>query len=383
MAAGEYRGNGEEARAGDAGLKGFAQSGTLSEGRTGKGCPIGAALFCAFKSCGKMPPADQIRVRLDWPNEPARCCIFSQRACGSDQCDCRTATFEDQASKVMNRSAGDFEADVTFPHDPYAAACMYFGVMAYPEVGAGQPHGGGSEFAIALQKYQLWATKRARGQSYLREVLDDPKYTAPRRREFEGTLERGRRRVFRRMAAYDIFGTQLINGFFKVRALAAEAVSEGRADEVFHLTPDGQFGPVRPELWDKAAPSPQQILRRTPDRWANKFALNTTANPADARQKAKDLNRRGFQTSIPVLHMAHGLNEAAHNAGPKINGWGERDPLLALILNAELWIWDAVDAAEEWRFLADFTPGFPYLRSDRMVALLRSVPAAVVSSDHA
>jgi hypothetical protein len=248
---------------------------------------------------------------------------------------------------------------------------MFFGVMGYPELDAGLPGGRGSEFAHALQKYQLWATKRAKGQSFLRETLQDPHFKAPRRREFEGALERGRRRIFRRMAAFDVVGTQLINGFFRVRALASEALREGQPEKAFQMVPDANFGPVRSELWQKAMPSPQQLLRGSPDRWAKKFALNATGEAADPRQKAKDLNRRAFETSIPVLHMAHGLNEAVAKVAGSINGWGKRDPILALVLNAELWLWDAVDAAETWRAMSDFTP-MDYLASDRMVELKRS-----------
>lgn len=263
-----------------------------------------------------------------------------------------------------------FESEVIFPDDPYAAACMYFGVMAYPEVGAGLEGGAGSEFANALCKYQLWATKRAKGQSFLRHTLRNSQYKAPKRREFEGLLEKGRRRIFRRMAAFDIVGTQLVSGFFALGTMASQAIRDGRGEEVFHVVSDGTFGPARLDAWAKATPSPQQLIRRNPDRWATKFALNTTGKSADVRQKAKDLNRRAFETSIPVLHMAHGLNEAAVSAGPKINGWGERDPLLALLMNAELWIWDAIDAAEKWRTISHLTP-LTYLQPDRMVCLKR------------
>lgn len=265
-----------------------------------------------------------------------------------------------------------FESEVILPDDPYSAACIYFGVMAYPESGAGAIGGRGSEFANALCKYQLWATKRAKGLAFLRMVLKDPSYKAPRRRDYEGALERGRRRIFRRMAAYDVFGNQLFNSFFKVSALASDAISSGHPEEAFQCLGNGELGVVRPELWRVATPSPQQLLRRDPERWAKKFALNSTGRAADPRQKAKDLNRRGFETSIPVLHMAHGLNEVVADVAKKINGWGERDPLLALLLNAELWIWDAADAAVRWRAIADFTPGLHYLRSERMVELKRS-----------
>jgi hypothetical protein len=264
-----------------------------------------------------------------------------------------------------------FESEVVFPDEPYAAAWMYFGVMAYPELGAGQPNGRGSEFADSLRKFAIWGTKKSRGISHLRNILCDPTYKAPQKREFDGIIERGVRRVFRRLAAYDLVGTQLLNGFFAVRALGSRALREGRGQEAFHLMENGELGPARQELWQEATPSTHQVLRRSLEHWSTKFALNTTGTPADINQKAKDLNRRAFQTSIPVLHMAHGLSSTASQASKKISGWNERNPVLALVLNAELWVWDAVEAAEIWRLTSQYMPQ-DYLEPSRMVKLKRS-----------
>lgn len=261
-----------------------------------------------------------------------------------------------------------FESEVAFPEDPYAAACMYFGVMGYPELGAGQPGGRGSEFANCLRMFALWATKKSKGIHYLREAFSDPSYKPPQKREFGGPLERGIRRVYRRLAAYDLVGTQFVNGFFGACALGSRALDEERGDEAFYRMSNGELGPLREELWRKATPSPQQLLRRSSEYWSRKFALNSTGSSADQMQKAKDLNRRAFQTSIPVLHMAHGLSQTARDASTKIHGWGKRNPILALVLNAELWIWDAIKAAEKWRLISRCTP-LDYLQPDGMIEL--------------
>lgn len=263
-----------------------------------------------------------------------------------------------------------FERDVVFPSNPYEAAFVYCSVMAYPETGTGLPGGPGAEFASALAMFTLWATSKAKGLRFMREARSDPTYVAPKKREFQGTLDRGRRRIDRRLAAHDLFGSQLVTGFFNVRLLGARAIKEGRANEAFHMHPSGGPSPAREELWAVAVPSTRSFIAGSAAHWADKFALNTTAKPSDARQKAKDIKRRAFDPSIPVLHMAHALNQCAEKHGPQIPRWGKRDPILAMVLNAELWIWDALDIAESWRALPHF-PGFTYLQPERMVRLVR------------
>ena len=268
----------------------------------------------------------------------------------------------------MTKAARQFEPEVMFPVDPYAAACMYFGVMAYPEWGEGLPGARGEKFANSLRSFSFWATKQTKGVAFLREAFGDRTYQAPQRRQFDGAIQRGIPRVFRRLAAYDVVGTQFINGFFAARRLGARALSEGRGEEVFHTMHDGQLGPARLELWKEAMPTPQQLFSRSLSHWSDKLALNTTGAPADPQQKAKDLDRRAFQTSVPVLHMAHGLSEAAKKASEQIGGWGERNPVLALVMNANLWIWDAVDMAESWRLAMRF-PRFDHLKPEKMIEL--------------
>ncbi|MGQ0661483.1 hypothetical protein [Sphingosinicella sp.] len=264
-----------------------------------------------------------------------------------------------------------FEQEVVFPSHPFEAAYVFCAVMAYPEEGAGRIGGPGSEFANALVQFSLWATSKARGLPFVRNAKRDPSYVAPKKREFRGALDRGRRRIDRRLAAYDLFGSQILTAFFNVRQLGAKALREGRADEAFHMHPEGGPSPARAELWEKAVPSARKFIKGSASHWAEKFALNVTAKPSDPDQKAKDIKRRAFEPSIPVLHMAHALNECAQKYGPRIPRWGERDPVLAMILNAELWIWEALEVAETWRSIPHF-PGIDYLDPNRMIRLLRS-----------
>src|SRR5690606_13027913 len=103
-----------------------------------------------------------------------------------------------------------FEPEIVFPDQPFEAAFVYFGAMAYPEQGAGTEGRPGSEFANALAKFSIWSCCKARGLRYLREQYGDPSAVAPQKREFQGAFERGMRRVERRIAAYDLIGTQIL-----------------------------------------------------------------------------------------------------------------------------------------------------------------------------
>lgn len=270
-------------------------------------------------------------------------------------------------------AATAFEPVVEFPEHSYDAAYIYLAVMAYPEPGAGEVGAPGQVFADALAKYQLWCMQKVKGLAFVRAARGDPKYVGPKKRDFGGALERGLRRIDRRMAAYDFYGSQLITAFFRVRQLGAQAIREGRTEEAFHVNEKGGAAPARAELWEKGTPSPHKMIRASGDHWPDRFALNETGPAADAKQKVKDVNRRGLSPSIPVLHMAHGLAEAAREVGPKIEGWNDRDSFLALLMNAELWIWDAIERAETWR-LTSLAPGGLALSPDKMIKLILPRP---------
>lgn len=242
-----------------------------------------------------------------------------------------------------------FEPEIIFPKDPYEAAIMYIAVMAYPEQGAGQIGQPGYEFANALVKYGVWSVSKSRGKRNIRERKNDPNFQVPRKRDFEGTLEHGLRRVRRRFAAYSLVGNQLLQGFFNVRALGATAISEGRISEAFHVNPQGGYQPVKAELWKRGTPEVGAILSSAEPRWSDRMGLNKTNNPADRRQKVKDLKRRAYKPSVPVLHMAHGLSEAVENLSTQIEGFEKREPFNAMLFNSEKWIWEAIDSAQRWR----------------------------------
>ena len=106
------------------------------------------------------------------------------------------------------------------------------------------------------------------------------------------------------------------------------------------------------------------------DAWAQRLGLNVTGRAADKGQKAKDLQRRAIAESLPVLHMTFAFDQACQKAGPTIGGWGERDPALALLMNAEKWIDTAVEEAERWR-LASQAPMIPDVTPDSMIKLSR------------
>jgi hypothetical protein len=243
----------------------------------------------------------------------------------------------------------DFEPEVAFPENDFEAAIIYIAVMAYPESGAGKVGSAGSNFANALASYCLWSTRQSRGLKWLRERRNDQSYVAPRKRDFEGVLQRGLKRVRRRSAAYSIFGTQLITGFFEVRRFGAEAIQNARPEDAFVELKKGGFGPVKPEIWKSSMPSVRKIISANGDKWADRLALNQTGKPSDPDQKVKDLYERAFLTSVPVLHMAHGLETILDDVTKTISGWDQREPFSALLMNSDKWVWKALREAERWR----------------------------------
>ena len=245
---------------------------------------------------------------------------------------------------MMPASGGlDFEPEIELPENPFNAARVFLGALAYPERGAGQPGGLGAPFTAALWNYVVWNGRQAKGLRYVREKFGDPAFKPPGKRDFEGTLERGLRRLRRRSTAYSLIGTQMINGFFAVAAEQARLVREGRRDEAFVTLPGANFEPCRPELWTRSTRSPRQTIGRDVDRWAKRFGLNTTGTAADAAQKTKDLVRRAYLQSRPVLHMAHALDRVCDEIGPTLDGWDDWDWLLVLLWNPEAWVWKAIE----------------------------------------
>ncbi|MGQ0533073.1 MAG: hypothetical protein ACT4OF_10350 [Caulobacteraceae bacterium] len=269
------------------------------------------------------------------------------------------------------RGGLSFEPQVEFPDDPHEAASIYLGVMAYPREGAGQIGAPGQHFAMALQDYRLWRIQKIKGLAFVREASGDPHYMGPKKRSFEGVVERGLRQIDRRMAAYDFYASQLVTAFFRLRQLGALAIREGRANEAFHINAVGEPAPARAELWQKSTPSAHKMIRDSSDHWLDRLAINETGRAADAKQKVKDAYRRELVPSVAVLHLAHGFAEAAHDMEARFGGLGNRDLWLTLYELAEYWIWDAIERAETWRLTSAFPGGLPLTAADMIELVWR------------
>lgn len=165
------------------------------------------------------------------------------------------------------RRAFDFEPEIVFPENPFDAARVYLGVLAYPERDAGQPGGAGVGFSIAMWNYVVWNGRQAKGLRYIREKFDDPQFQPPLKRAFEGALNRGWRRLRRRSAAYDLIGTQMLNGFFNASREARKLTEQGRHEEVYQLPIGAKINPFRPELWMRGTPSTRAVVSSDVHRW--------------------------------------------------------------------------------------------------------------------
>ncbi|MFA6123979.1 MAG: hypothetical protein WCS75_04185 [Sphingomonas sp.] len=268
-------------------------------------------------------------------------------------------------------SSIEFEPLVEFPEDPFDAARIYLSVMAYPELGAGQPGGLGVPFIAALWQYAVWDIRKARGLAALREKFRDQTFESPRKRDFEGALNRGIARLERRSAAYTIIGNQLVNGMLNGILRAQELVRDGRDIEAF-VRPlgDDRPNPIRSQIIADETPSPRKIVQRDLPAWSKRLGLNTTGASADPSRKAKDLIRRGFIESRPVLHLAHGLNMILADDQDKLHGWGEQHWLLILLWNCDAWVWKALDLAIAWREVSRFSDyGLP--STEQMIELVK------------
>ena len=261
------------------------------------------------------------------------------------------------------------EPEICFPARPYEAAIVFVAAIAYPELGAGLPDQRGSEFAHSILKFGEWARTKSQTLKEMRKQLGDPSYVAPREREFIRKFESGRRRISRRIAAYEIVGTQLLGGFLSVVQIGRKAIADGRADKVFDMASNEGFSPIKPEIWRKSVLSPRQIIAGSERRWSEKLGLNVTGSSADPLQKSRDLYQRAFLTSRPVLHMVHALNQCAYEIGPSLPRWGQRDPVIAMVFNAEAWIWKALEIAEQWRTMSHYAPGLA-ISPDDMIAIV-------------
>lgn len=266
------------------------------------------------------------------------------------------------------RGAIEFEPYVEFPENPFNAARLYFGLLAYPEKGEGLPGNAGSNFTMALWAYVVWHRRKTHGLRSVRESFGEEGFSLPKKRDFEKSLHRGRRRLHRRVMAHSIVGNQMINGFLNsiIRA-SAIAKAEGAA-AAYKQVPGSSVAPIRDEIVDATRPSVREIIKRDIARYSDGMKINQTGIPADPLQKIKDIESRGYLQSRPVLHLVHGLDSILAKAEREFSGWNEVDWLLILLIRAEEWIWEAIEQAIAWRSLAG-SMRFGSIKTDQMVEL--------------
>lgn len=272
--------------------------------------------------------------------------------------------------------AESFEPLVEFPEEPNAAACVFFGVLAYPARGAGLPGQAGSHFASTLQKYQYWCLRKEKGLKAFKALARDSGISPPEWSKIKGPLHRGIERVLRRTTAYALYGTSMINGFFSARAELSATIRARLAER----TPQSNILPesLRRKIEAKSRPSVTAVLSSDIERWSRDFALTSgprtaRVNESQMQDRIRDLRRHAWKESVAVLHMAHALKLAVHRHGPKIGGWGERNPITALVMNGSLWVHEAIDTAEAWRLMtqADLDGG---LSPSDLIQLTRENP---------
>lgn len=287
--------------------------------------------------------------------------------------------------RAPERGAIAFEARISFPANAFDAARMYLALMAYPEEGAGRPGERGCRLTEALWEYYVWNWRRARGLREVRETMGDSSFNAPRQRSFEGAIDRGRRRIMRRFAAFDIVGNQMVNAMLNANRAASRLAEAGRADDAFLRAPNGGYSPLRPEIWANAMPSARRVIRSNLPRWSERFDLKETVVTADPEQKVRDLVARGFMQSRPVVHMAHGINQVLADHEDEFYAIGQADWLLVLLWNCETWVWEAIDHAERWRTITGWER-MPMLAPHLMVELdspkaCEKLPSAKIKPD--
>ena len=242
----------------------------------------------------------------------------------------------------------EFEPLIAFPENPLDAARIYFAVMAYPELGAGQPGGAGVGFSASLLDYAMWAHRKGRGRREVRAASGNPIFRPPEWRSFSASMNRGLDRVRRRLVVLDLF---------QRRQLAALSRSG------FRMQPLSEAA--------RQMPSWGGVLNRDVKGWRKRAAINRTGiGGSNEVSEAKDFRRRVIRPSISVLHMAHGLWLVAPDVEAQVSRWSERDPLTAMYLNPDLWIDRAIEAAISWRSMSDH-PGFHgELRAHHMIDLV-------------
>ena len=208
--------------------------------------------------------------------------------------------------------------DFSAHDDAISRAVVFFGVLAYPQFGAGDD-GPGTRFADALRAYGIWAARKQYGLGALRERGVE---TRPAQ-EWEGILARGGRRINRRINAYRLWAKRGVWIEGDLNGLPAAHRS------------------------DLLAANPQRSISQTMaadlERWRLSLRLDRPRGPADTEMVRR--LRDAINESKPVLHMAWQLDRACFAVGSR--SWR------AAWFRSESWIDEAIQSAEQWRIDQD------------------------------
>src|SRR3546814_3354623 len=106
----------------------------------------------------------------------------------------------------------------------------------------------------------MWNWRRVRRLREVRAALAAPRVNTPRQRRFEGAVERGRRRIMRRFAAFDIVGSQMVSAMFNANDIAYRMKSAG--EDPFERSHTGGHATLRTDIRSEEHTSELQSLMR-------------------------------------------------------------------------------------------------------------------------
>lgn len=211
--------------------------------------------------------------------------------------------------------------------DAPTRAAVFFGVLAYPERGAGDD-GPGAKFGNALVEYSRWAAWKQYGRSALRSHGIE---TQPRE-SWEGILRRGSFRIRRRLAACRFWAKR--GGW--IEGDWAGLSTERKLAVAAELAKRSIRGTAIADL----------------EYWRTALRLDRPRGPGDDKEEMLRRIRAAVNECKPVLHMAWQLDRACWACAKR-----DRRPIRAVEklswrsawFQSESWVDGAICAAESWR----------------------------------